>query len=174
MVIGCCGAGKSTFAQQLHTILDLPLIHLDQYYWKPNWVESDPAEWHRQVKQLASQTTWIMDGNYSGTMDIRIEAAGMICFLNYGKWRCLYRVIKRMLQHYGETRPDMPAGCKERFDLNFLHYVYNFQKTRVPTILKKLDQVRSTKSIHIFENDQEATNFLKELKNHSQKMVSHT
>jgi adenylate kinase family enzyme len=36
-IIGCAGSGKTTLAFQLHNKLHLPLHHLDQYYWKPNW-----------------------------------------------------------------------------------------------------------------------------------------
>lgn len=45
MVIGCCSAGKSTFAKRLHTATGLELIHLDQHYWQPNWVEKERTEW---------------------------------------------------------------------------------------------------------------------------------
>jgi adenylate kinase family enzyme len=41
LVIGCCGAGKSTFSRKLHHIINLELIHLDQYYHKPNWEEPE-------------------------------------------------------------------------------------------------------------------------------------
>jgi adenylate kinase family enzyme len=41
LVIGCCGAGKSTFSKKLLAILNVELIHLDQYYHKPNWEEPE-------------------------------------------------------------------------------------------------------------------------------------
>ncbi len=28
---------------------DLPIIHLDQHFWKPGWVEPDRKEWNRNV-----------------------------------------------------------------------------------------------------------------------------
>jgi len=117
MVIGCCGSGKSTFSKQLKAMLNLELIHLDQYYWKPHWVESDSAEWSNKVQELANKEAWIMDGNYAGTMKWRIARADTIIYLDRSTLTCLWRVIKRTIQHYGKSRPDMPEGCKERFDL---------------------------------------------------------
>ena len=42
VILGCCGAGKSTLARQLGIKLELPVIHLDTYFWQVGWVESDP------------------------------------------------------------------------------------------------------------------------------------
>ena len=38
VVIGSAGSGKSTLSQKLGQIYSLPVVHLDKYYWKPNWV----------------------------------------------------------------------------------------------------------------------------------------
>jgi len=55
MVIGCCGAGKSTFSRKLAEITKLETIHLDQYYWKPNWEETDKVEWKTIVTKLSNR-----------------------------------------------------------------------------------------------------------------------
>ena len=83
MVIGCGGAGKSTFSKKLGQLTGLEVIHLDQYYWKPNWEESDKEEWNQLATQLATKPSWIMDGNYGGTMDIRIARADTIIYLDF-------------------------------------------------------------------------------------------
>jgi len=59
MVIGC-GAGKSTFSKRLHSITKIEVIHLDQYYWKPNWVESNTEEWTKTAEALIQKEEWIM------------------------------------------------------------------------------------------------------------------
>ncbi|MGL4882562.1 MAG: hypothetical protein ACRC8K_16095 [Waterburya sp.] len=43
-IIGCCGAGKSTLAKSLGEKLNLPVIHLDTYYWQPGWQETEQNE----------------------------------------------------------------------------------------------------------------------------------
>ena len=44
-VIGSGGSGKSTFSALLGTELNLPVHHLDQLYWKPNWVKTPKDDW---------------------------------------------------------------------------------------------------------------------------------
>ena len=34
IVLGCSGSGKSTLARELHRLTGLPLIHLDNVWWK--------------------------------------------------------------------------------------------------------------------------------------------
>ena len=73
LVIGCCGAGKSTFSKKLQAILKLPLIHLDAHYHKPSWVEPEKEEWEKVLKQILSQESFIMDGTYLESLDERIN-----------------------------------------------------------------------------------------------------
>jgi adenylate kinase family enzyme len=79
-IIGSCGAGKSTLARQMGTILGLEVIHLDSFFWKPGWVETPRVEWRSTVENLVKRETWIIDGNYGSTFDIRLEAADTIVF----------------------------------------------------------------------------------------------
>ena len=37
LIIGCSGSGKSRLARQLGQKLGLPVVHLDQLWWKENW-----------------------------------------------------------------------------------------------------------------------------------------
>ena len=163
MIIGCCGAGKSTLARKMHAILDVELIHLDQCYFQANWVEPDKAEWAKTVEALAEKPSWIIDGNYGGTMDIRIEKADTIVYLNYPTLKCLCRVIKRTLKDWGKVRPDMAEGCKERFDFEFLHYVATFNITRGKKLLKKLKKLEKTKQVFILNNDRATEKFIDSL-----------
>lgn len=160
MVIGCCGAGKSTFSRKLHQITQLPLIHLDMEYWLPEWVETDKPEWESKVTEMAARASWIIDGNYGGTIDIRIRQADTIIMLDYPTWKCLWRITKRIVRHYGKARPDMPKGCNERFDAEFYHYVYNFNKKKRPGIMAKLEAIKEEKEVVFLRSDLEVDAFL--------------
>ena len=163
MVIGCCGSGKSTLSRKLVQILGLPLFHLDQYYWKPNWVETPKSEWPNIVQTLADKDKWIVDGNYGGTMDIRLKRADTIIYLDYPTWRCLGRVIKRIVKYKGKVRPDMVEGCRERFDLDFLHYVLVFNLTRRKSILKKINDHKNNLNLVVLKNDKQVKKYLTSL-----------
>jgi adenylate kinase family enzyme len=164
MIIGSCGAGKSTLAQQLHDITHLPLIHLDQHFWQPNWIESERADWIEKVEQLAAQDTWIIDGNYNGTMSIRLAAADLVIFLDRSTTLCLYRVLKRIILNYGRTRSDMAPDCRERFDLPFLHYVLFFNRIKRPKIVERLEAWRKVVDIRTLKSDQDINVFLESMK----------
>ncbi|WP_202800056.1 hypothetical protein [Sinorhizobium fredii] len=72
LIVGCPGAGKSTAAKQLAEITGLPLVHLDRHYWLLGWQRPDNAVWQKTMEGLVSQTAWIMDGNYRGTLEQRL------------------------------------------------------------------------------------------------------
>ncbi|MGB3801933.1 MAG: hypothetical protein WA952_19090 [Lewinella sp.] len=163
MIIGCGGAGKSTLAQQLHAITGIPLIHLDRHYYQPDWAAPKMKEWEATVATLAARDKWIMDGNYGGTMDLRFERADTIIFLDRSRWRCLYRVIKRLVASYGRTRPDMGAGCRERFNWGFIVYVFRYNSTRRPALLNRLADLADYKEVYRLRNDKGVNAFLRGL-----------
>ena len=163
LVIGCCGAGKSIFSKKLQSILKLELIHLDQYYHKPNWEEPKKDEWEKTVHTLVQKPSWIMDGNYSETMDIRIKSADTIIYLDYPILKCFWRVIKRVFKYNGIQRSDMANGCKEEFDLEFLYFVLTFNTRFRKEIIQKLNLVKDTKKICVFKTDKQADKFLAQI-----------
>jgi len=168
MIIGCCGAGKSTLSHKLQAITGLPLYHLDQLYWRSGWVETPKEEWEPIVKDLTLANAWIIDGNYSSTMDIRLSRADTVLFLDYPTYKCLYRVLGRIRKYRGRERPDMPEGCKERYDLDFLHYVATFNFHSRKRIIRKLKKVESDTKIITLHNDREVQRFLASMeKNHA-------
>ena len=147
LVIGSSGAGKSTLARRLAGILDLELIHLDSLYWKPGWIESESEAWKAAVRQAVSKESWIMDGNFSGTLPERLDACDAVIFLDLPRMVCLWRVLKRVITNFGRTRADMPAGCPERFDLEFLVWVWNFPVRSRPKVLALLESRCATKEV---------------------------
>jgi len=76
------------------------------------------------------------------------------------------RVIKRILKGYGRTRPDLPPGCPEKFDLEFLRYVWDFPRTQRPRIPAGLDQFGSHLRVTRLGCDRDAENFLAALGAH--------
>lgn len=164
MVIGCSGSGKSTFSRKMHKVTQLPIVHLDQEYWKPNWVESSEEEWRSSISEIVKEEEWIMDGNYSGTWDLRIPRADTIIFIDKPTYVCLYRAMKRIISHYGKTRPDMTEGCPERFDLQFFHYVLTYNLRRRNSNLRKLENWKNEKQVFVLRKDEEINAFLENIK----------
>ncbi len=163
MIIGCGGAGKSTLARHLGRMLDLPVIHLDREHWQAGWREPPRAWWAGRVRELVNRPTWIIDGNYGGTNDERLTAADTVIFLDFPRWLCLWRVVKRRIQYHRRTRPDMAAGCPEQLDWAFLRWIWTYRAHQRPDILRKLEAHRRHKRIIVLSNPAQARRFLKKL-----------
>ncbi|BDM81230.1 P-loop NTPase family protein [Acaryochloris marina] len=158
-IIGSSGAGKSTLARQLGHAFGLKVIHLDQVYWQPGWLDPDPQTWRQQINALVAEPNWIMDGNYSGTFDLILPPADTIIFLDFSRWRCLGRVLKRLWQYRGQTRPDMAPDCPERFNWEFLWFVWGFPQHHRSTILQALAKLPS-QTVVTLQNPQAVQQFL--------------
>lgn len=163
MIIGSGGAGKSTLSKKVATILNLPLIHLDKIFWKPNWEEPDKNIWAEKVSTLAAKEHWILDGNYSGTFEIRLRRADLVIWLDYPNWVCVWRVLKRLFSHNGKTRTDMAAGCQERFDWNFLAYVLHFPSQGRRRLIRKLAASENNHFVLQIRKDRELKVLLEDL-----------
>jgi adenylate kinase family enzyme len=126
LVLGPCGAGKSTLAVGLGAKLGLPVIHLDKHYWRTGWDEPDPVAWAEQVEELIAQPRWVMDGNYGGTLARRLQRAQLAVTLDYPRRVYFARMLGRSLRQLGRTRPDMAPGCPERLDWEFIRYTWRY------------------------------------------------
>lgn len=135
VVIGCSGSGKSTLTRQLAERTGLPAIHLDRHYWRPGWTQPARGDWLAQVATLVAADRWIMDGHYASTLPMRLARADTLIHLDLSMPVCLTRVLRRTLADYGRPRAELPAGCPERFDLEFLRYIWNYRRTHRPRIL---------------------------------------
>lgn len=127
LIIGPCGAGKSTLAAALGDRLGLPVFHMDQLNWQPGWVESSKAAIRERLATILSADRWLIDGNYGGTLALRLARADTVIYLDYPISLCLVRLLRRIWIYRGRSRPDMPDGCPERFDLGFFLYVLQWR-----------------------------------------------
>ena len=162
LIIGCGGAGKSTLARQLGEKLNLPVVHLDRLYWKPGWVQESREEFDRKLAQELDKGRWILDGNFNRTMPQRMAKCDTVIYLDFPRVTCLLGVMKRILTTYGKVRPDMGDGCPERFDLEFLQWVWNYNKNNREQIYRLLDGANHAQKI-ILKNRYTVKQFLKNL-----------
>jgi adenylate kinase family enzyme len=138
-VIGSPGSGKSTVSGQLGNITGIEVVHLDKIFWKPGWVQTPRTEWVLLQQRLVAKDSWIIDGHYGSTINIRLQAADTIIWLDMPTSICLFRAIVRMIRYRGQVRSDMGSGCPERIDLEFVRFIWRFSRQERPRIACLLD-----------------------------------
>lgn len=163
MVVGCPGAGKSTFSRHLGRVLNEEVYHLDQMFWLPGWVMREREEFIEMQKRVMNQESWVIDGNFGATLPVRLEKADTVIWLDPPREVCLYRILKRYVENRNKTRPDMGEGCEEKLDFEFIKYVWNFHHDKRPKLKERLHKAAAHKHIHIIKSTIEAERFLENL-----------
>jgi adenylate kinase family enzyme len=99
VIIGGGTSGKSTLAVRLGEITGLPVIELENAFWRPGLATSRD-QWVVQ-ERLVAEERWIMDGDLGpyDTVEIRLRAADTILFLDFSLVRCGWRAICRSPEH---------------------------------------------------------------------------
>lgn len=162
LILGSCGAGKSTLAKKLHDILKIEIIHLDQHYWKPDWEKTESVEWEKKVAELVKGNQWIIDGNYRSTLDIRLPQADTVIWLDFPPLICFYRIVKRRLKN---NRIDELTGCKERISFNLLKWVlWKFPRDNRKDIIKRIAVLRKEKNVFVLKSNKDTEKFLNKLR----------
>lgn len=164
IIIGCSGAGKSTLALKLGEKLDIPVVHLDKLFWKPGWVEETAEEFDRKLALELKKPRWIMDGNFHRTMAWRAEKCDTIIYLDFGRFTCLWGVIKRNLTNRGKVRLDMGEGCPEKIDFEFLKGIWNYNRDKRENNYRLLNEATHAETI-VLKNRRMVKYFLQEIVN---------
>ena len=160
LIIGPGGAGKSTVARQLGKLLDIKVRHLDRLYWQPGWIASPKDRWLKTVDDLLRQEAWIIDGNYSGTLETRVQACDTVIFLDMPRLLCIARIFKRLMLYRNESRPDMAEGCREHFSFEFIRWVWDYSQRTRPKVIALLQGNSEHKQIFWLRSRAEVERFL--------------
>ena len=163
LIIGISGAGNSTFGRVLAERTRLALVHLDAEFWQPGWRETPRPLWRETVARLVIGERWILEGNYSATLDIRLPRADTVLWFDYPRWIALPRIMKRIATTHGHVRADMAPGCPEQFDAEFLRWVWNFPRDSRPLIVSALAEHGGHLRPVIFRRDDDVARFLDSL-----------
>ena len=157
IVIGCPGSGKSTFARELQKRTGLPLISLDNVWWKPDRTHISREEFDARLAEILEQPEWIIDGSYSRTFEPRIKACDTVILLDYDTDVCMQGIIERV----GQTRPDIP-WTEQTLDPELAELVRTYKERNDP-VLADLFRKYADKTILIFKTRDEAAAWLDRL-----------
>lgn len=160
LIMGCSGSGKSTLAKKMAKKLDMPLVHLDALGWKDDWQKVPQPEFDRMLLNEIKKPRWIIDGNHSRTLPLRLRFSDTVIFLDYSRMVCMWRIIKRVIGGFGKNRSDMGNNCRERFDKELLKRVWRFRADERDFYLKSIEGSKSVKTFVLLKNKKEAKEFL--------------
>jgi len=114
-------------------------------------------------QSLVKTGSWIIDGNYGSTIDIRLKASDTIIYLDINRFICLFRAVKRTVTQYGKHRADMGVGCNERFNLDFVRWIYGYSIKKNPEIIEKLSKLEPNVQVHILKSQSDVDMFIRAL-----------
>lgn len=165
LIIGNCGSGKSTFAKALAKATGLPLVHLDRLHWVGNWEARPREEFDALLQQELEKPRWIIDGNFSRTMEHRLRYCDTVFFLDLPPLVCLWGVIRRMITDYGRTREDMGGNCPEKLDKAKLEFFKSTLQYNRRSRSKYYGYLEAQKGIRviIFKNRRQIKQYLKKI-----------
>ena len=154
IILGCSGSGKSVFAKKLQEYTDLPLFHLDNIWWKADRMHIGRDEFDRRLEEILKDKNWIIDGDYSRTYEIRIQACDTVVFLDYSEEECMKGITERV----GRTRSDIP-WTEDHLDPELVKMVQAYHSENRPLIYALLDEYPDKKRI-VFHTRHEADEWL--------------
>ncbi len=162
IVIGCPGSGKSTLSRKLHNITKIPLYHLDMMFWNSDKTTVSKDIFLQRLSEVLTKDSWIIDGNYSSTMEIRVNECDTVIFLDLPPDVCLDGVRQRK----GKQRSDIP-WVENEDDEEFIEFIKTFNKEQRPKIITLINKYNE-KNIFIFKSREEADVFLNKCEGESE------
>ena len=153
IIIGCPGSGKSTFARKLHEKSGLPLYYLDMIWWRDDKSTVSPGEFDEKLDKILAQDSWIIDGNYNRSLEMRVKECDTVFFLDLPVDMCVEGIKSRV----GTKRDDMP-WVESCVDDEFLQFVLDFEKDSKPHILQTLEKYPHKNTV-VFRSHEEADGY---------------
>ena len=143
--MGPGAAGKTTLAARLGEITGLPVIELDQLFWRPGLTETPRDQWAVIQRELASRESWIMDGDLGpyDVLEIRLQAADTVVFLDFSPLRCAWRAIRR---------------SRERAD--FWLWLLSYRRRSRPLLLQTISAHAPNADLHVLRTPRAVRQFL--------------
>jgi adenylate kinase family enzyme len=86
-----------------------------------------------------------------------------VVFVDFPRWVCLVRAMKRLAKWSGRTRPDMGQGCPEAFNWEFLKWIWRYPREERPVLLQQIREHGRHLEIVSMGSQREVDRFLRSL-----------
>lgn len=161
LVIGCPGAGKSTFARKLRDKTGLPLYYLDMLFHNSDRSTVSRETFDAGLREILQRPEWIIDGNYRRTLPLRFEACTDVFLFDVPVEQCLKNAAARV----GSVREDLP-WVETELDPDFRQYILDFPTDQLPVIQDLIERYHDARRITVFHSAAEADRWLEAAGSH--------
>lgn len=160
IVLGCPGSGKTTFSCKLQKLTGKPIFYLDAIWHKPDRTHISREEFDKKLSEILKLDEWIIDGNYSRTIEVRLKNCDTVFLFDLPTEVCMSGAVERL----GKARCDMP-WIDEELDPWLKKEIEEFPLNTLPRIYELIDRYKKDKKIVIFKSREQADDFLLKLGN---------
>ncbi|TMK52543.1 MAG: topology modulation protein [Actinobacteria bacterium] len=160
-IVGCGGSGKSYVAQELGRLLDLPVIHMDAVYFDDHWNPLPMERFEAVQREFVAAPRWVIDGNYNSTVQVRLEAADTVVFMDLPTRVCLWGILSRQLRH-GRGQNEQ-TGVYNRITGDVLRYVVGYRWKMRPRVLAKIHRHASGAALIMLTSRRQTRHFLRQV-----------
>ena len=112
---------------------------------------------------MIKKDSWILDGNYRDTLDMRLKDCDTVIYLDYPRRTAIYGIYKRYFEYRNKQRDSIAEGCREKIDKSFFKWVWNFKKNAKPIIINKINEYKLEKEVLIFKRRRHLKKYLKSI-----------
>jgi adenylate kinase family enzyme len=149
------GSGKSTFANKLSKLLNIPVYHLDKLLFNGTF-RRDQEEFVALQQSLVDQESWIIEGCSITTLEMRFSRAGTVIYFHLPRLLCIWRVCKRLFSHHHLDE----SGCLNGIHWPLIKYIWNFdrdKRQRIEDLRQRYPQVHFL----VFHHSRDLENYLR-------------
>ena len=158
MIIGCPGSGKSTFARKLRDKTGLPLYYLDTIWHRPDKSTVPREEFDAELDKILKSDAYIIDGNYSRTLEWRFKECDTVFFMDIPTEICLDGAMSRI----GKKREELP-WTETKLDPEFKEWILGFPTRSLPTVLGLIEKYKDEKTVIVFKTREESDRYIESL-----------
>lgn len=153
IVVGCPGAGKSTFSRKLSAVTGIQLHYLDYIYWNEDASHISRASLIREQKKIFKNDSYIIDGNFKSTLELRLKHADLVIFFDLPTDVCVYGATHRI------NRTELKCELPDNEEL--VEFIKGFNDNVKPRMLELFEKYSS--NVVTFHSHKDADNYIDKL-----------